>query len=365
MRSHSELHLVVPGICGPLAETQSLKSSPVIDRWLATLARSSQQASAKTFESVIAEILDLEIEGDFPSAALTLLADASYDPARFYMHADPVHLQADMDHAILTSSADLDISDEQANTLCETLNRHFKSDGLTFLKQNKDQWFVESENDIDMQTTSLVEATGRNINFLLPQGAGSARWKQLMTEAQMLLHAHECNENREGKGQHSINSLWFHGCGNLADLDHTKVNHTMVDHICSDDEMLRGLANQLRCEHIKVPATADDYVEYLLSCEPGSRSILHLSQLEHLVNYSDVSIWLKQLDRMLQDWVYPLVKNASRNNIKVTLYPCDGKSYLFSRYDFLRFWRRAGLDKAGLGKAGLEKYISSYQSCDN
>lgn len=349
MQPSSELHLIVPGICGPLAEIQSLKSSPVVAQWLRTLSRSSCRSSAGSVNDVIAEILDLDSNGDFPSAALTLLANDMYDAKMYYMHADPVHLQADMDHAILTSSADLEIKDDESSALCETLNQHFEQDGLRFLILNKEQWFVASKHGISMNTTPLVDATGRNINFILPQGEDSARWKQVLTEAQMLMHSHAVNTARENSGLASINSLWFHGCGDLAEFPDNEVKV-----ICSQSDMFKGLASHIRCDYMDKPATVNEFADYLLSCQQGATSVLHMAELEHLVNYTDVSLWLAQLTELLERWVYPLLKITKKNNIKVTLYPCNGKSYQFSKYDSLKLWRHVWR------KNELEEYVGCY-----
>mgnify|MGYP001827510713 FL=1 len=349
MQKRSELHLIVPGICGPLAETQALHDNLAVKQWLKTLSRSRCQSSVEGEHGVLTEILALKYEDGFPSAALTLLANDLYDAGMFYMHADPVHLQADMDHAVLTSSADLDITTQESSAICAALDQHFHQDDLTFFTLNKDQWFVSSKDKIRMQTTSLVDATGRNVNFILPAGDDSSLWKQRLTEAQMLMHLHELNVARENAGLQSINSLWFHGPGDLE----VSVSDPVAT-ICGDNGMLKGLAKHIQCDHVEVPESVAAYAEYLSSCKPGSRNILELSQLDHLVNYTDVSLWTNALEQLLQQWIYPLLKLMSKNNITVTLYPCNGKRYRFSKYDVLRFWRQAG------GKDKIEDYVSSY-----
>ncbi|MBT8118524.1 MAG: hypothetical protein KJN89_02305 [Gammaproteobacteria bacterium] len=349
MQKPSELHLIVPGICGPLAETQAPHANPAVKRWLKTLSKSRCQPSGEDEHDVIAEVLGLEYKDSFPSAALTLLANDLYDDGMFCMHADPVHLQADMDHAVLTSSADLDIAVQESSAICAALDQHFHQDGLTFFTLNKDQWFVSSKEKIRMETTSLVDATGRNVNFILPAGEDSPRWRQRLTEAQMLMHSHELNMTRERAGLPSINSLWFHGPGELE----VSVSDPVAS-ICSNDDMLKGLAKHIQCDHIKVPESVAAYAEYLSSGEPGSRHILQFSQLEHLTNYTDVSLWMNALEQLLQQWVYPLLKLMSKNNITLTLYPCNGKCYRFSKYDVLCFWRQAGR------KDKIEDYVSSY-----
>ncbi len=340
MSDNAELHIIAPGICGPLAETDSLHSSPVINRWIKILSRSRCLPSQGNVNDVITSLFKLNIKNDFPSAALTLLANDMYDPEKFYMHADPVHLQADIDNALLRPGADLNISIAETETFCATLNQHFEVDGLTFLALNKNQWFVSCEKKISMQTTSLSYATGRNINCLLPEGEDAIRWKQILTEVQMLMFAHELNAARENRAQLSINSLWFHGVGEPGEIESTSINN-----LCSNHDVFKGLASCIKCDHLKVPDSVTGYMDYLLSCERGATNVLHLAELEHLVNYTDVEPWLNQLEKVLDNWIYPLIVFANKNNIRLILYPCNDKKYQFSKYDVLKFWRNDSLEK--------------------
>jgi hypothetical protein len=340
MSVKSELHIIAPGICGPLADTSPLASSPVIDRWVKTLSKARSLPSSYNTNELVTSLFDSEFKKGFPSAAFTLLANGLYDPSRFYMHADPVHLQADIDSALLTPGVALNISDVESSVFCQTLNQYFNQDGLTFLVLNNNAWFVSSSDEIKLSTTSLLDATGRNINYLLPSGEDAVRWQQILTEAQMLLHAHEQNVARENAGQASINSLWFHGSAEL-----TITENSSVGSLCSDRDTLKGFAGHIKCDYLNVPDSVNVYTDYLLSCEAGTRNVLHLADLEYLTNYTDVTPWLDQLEDVLDNWIYPLLTFASKNNIKVTLYPCAGKQYHFSKSDALKFWRKDSLEK--------------------
>ncbi len=344
MNANSELHIIVPGVCGPLAEIQSLTNNRIIKNWIKVLSRSSPGPSSSNLNDVVASIFNLSIEGDFPSAALTLLAFDKYEASMSYMCADPVHLQADMDHAILTSSADLAISDNESTVLRDALNQHFNQDGLCFIATGKDNWFVASKEKIQINTTPLSDAVGRNINFILPKGETSAFWKQVLTEAQMLMHSHDINNKRESLDLQSINSLWFHGCGELPE-----VNKCHVSSVCSNDDMFKGLARHVQCDYLPLAESASEYAELLFNdismANDETVNVLHLSDLEHLVNYTDVTLWLEKLTEVLDHWVYPLLKMANKNKIKVILYPCNEKQYQFSRYDALKFWRQERLEQ--------------------
>jgi len=223
MSAVSELHLIIPAACGPLAEVQSLHNNSVLKHWVNTLSRAHSAVSADNLHDVIKSVFSLSIDGDLPTAALTMFANQMHDASLNYLHADPVHLRADLDHAILSSSEDMSIKENEAEQLCAALNQHFNQDGLDFFRINNNQWVLSSKKPIQMNTTPLVDAVGRNVNFILPQGEGSGKWKQLLTEAQMLMHAHEVNINRDNHGYQSINSLWFHGCGKLPVITGSKI----------------------------------------------------------------------------------------------------------------------------------------------
>lgn len=349
MSNKIKLHLIVPGIGGPLADTEILKSNPILNQWFNVLSRSNASSNLNNTYGVIAELFNLKTNNNFPSAALTLFSDAEFDDNKHYMHADPVHMQADMDHAVLTSSQDLNISESESTSLCESLNQHFNQDDLEFTALENGQWVVSAKQVIDISTTPLLESIGRNINFILPSGKDSMRWKQLLTEAQMLMHAHDVNVNRENIGQKVINSLWFHGCGSLPEINENNINH-----VCSDQTLLKGTANYVRCDYAIIPDTVENYIERLLENGRGSTNVLHLAQLEHLVNYTDVNIWLDKLTELLNLWIYPLLKASSGYEIELTLYDCNKKQYQFSKYDSLKFW------KSVFGKGKIEQYVDSY-----
>ena len=350
MPNKSELHLIVPGLCGPLAETHTLKKNRDFNAWLKRLARAEQSASQANTDAVIATIINLKLDNEFPSAALSLFANGMYDTDKHYMCADPVHLRADLSQAVLTSSEDLAINKRESAELRETLNQHFQQDQIKIISIDNKQWFVASNNIIAMKTTALVEAVGRNINFILPEGQDSTRWKQVLTEAQMLMHTHEVNTDREIAGVATINSLWFHGCGDLPDITEYKHSQHKISSICSSHNVLKGVANLVESEYLLLPESAGDYIEQLshrelLKLENNSKNILHLSTLEHLVNYSDGSVWLEELLVLLEHWIYPILKMANKNNISVILYSCAGKQYTFSKYDVLKVWKQAVLEQ--------------------
>lgn len=354
MRSHSkdelELHVIVPGICGPVSDTSLLENNDQIARWVKSLSRSTSEASYTNIDEAIRGIIDIGLgEGDLPTAALTMCAQPGYDKHKYYMHAVPVHLQADMDHAVLTPATDISITDADATALCDSLNKHFEQDGLFFNRLSKDQWIIGTDEEIRITTTSLSDAVGRNINFLLPRGEDSGKWKKVLTEAQMLMYSHEVNDWREEKGLMSINSLWFYGAGRLPlkqppssreQSSRTTEVSTRDIRDCSlrsNDVMFKGLAEYTGCKYLDC-SSADQYIRHL--GEAGvSKYILHLTDLEHVVNYTDVTIWLRALEKVLEQWIYPLLSYSNKHKASLSMYPCNGRCYRFSNTDRWKIWR--------------------------
>ena len=358
----SEIHVIAPGICGPLCEIESLNQSDTVRQWVQRLCRSEEQVSYDNQDDAVIGIFDLETGGgDLPSAALLMKANHRYADERYYIQAAPVHLEADLDHAVLTPAADISISENEAAALCEALNRHFAEDGLSFDMLSKDQWVVSSSDEILVSTTSLSEAIGRNINFLLPYGETSGYWKKILTEAQMLMYSHDVNSRRNDSGLMTINSLWFYGAGRLPGLQEKGSQETAAEKseeltISSRDDMFKGIAAAIGCE-FQQSESVESFIDYIRSTDHSGfgkrklghgnagnlKHVLHLSDLEHVVNYTDVMPWTQCLEVLLVQWIYPLMSYATQQGMHMVLYPCNGKQYRFSKHDRWKFWRRCEL----------------------
>src|SRR2546423_1142313 len=152
---------------------------------------------------------------DWPVAPYTLLADGGAPGPHYWMRADPVHLQVGRDSLGLADSAAFEVSRAESDALVDALNRHF---GQTMLFQplRPARWYVRLEKAPDVQTTPAAAARGVAIDEKLPSWPDAMRFHALMNEAQMLLHEHPVNAEREARGVPSLNSIWFCGAGVIA-----------------------------------------------------------------------------------------------------------------------------------------------------
>jgi len=86
----------------------------------------------------------------------------------------------------------------------------------------------------------------------------------------------------------------------------------------SDDDVLVGMA---RCyQHDCLPLAQHEQLanETVLLCD---------SRLLSPASYGDVERWLEQLQTLLDELLWPLLAQARRQRVMLTIYPCHGRAY--------------------------------------
>ena len=78
----------------------------------------------------------------------------------------------------------------------------------------------------DYHAPSLDYAQSDILEAFLPHGNDLKRWQKLLTELQMLLHAHPVNATRAQRGARSINSLWLDQVAPASAMPHDALNST-------------------------------------------------------------------------------------------------------------------------------------------
>lgn len=210
--SATTLHLVVPGLTGPRPIDRA-PTAPALE-WL--LARARSHAVAADPESLLLQLFGLPVaaEVEQPVAALTRLGDGgAVDGEGWWLRADPVHLRADLHGVLLADARALAIDATEAALLAAAFDHTFATDGLQLDVPHPQRWYLRLPADPGIRTRPLAEVIGRDINALLPQGSAARRWRTLMTEVQMLFHAHPVNRAREEQQLPLLNGLWFWGGG--------------------------------------------------------------------------------------------------------------------------------------------------------
>ncbi len=264
----------------------------------------------------------VERQRDWPVAPYTLLADGGAPERHFWMRADPVHLRVGRDSLVLADGAAFEVSRAESEALVETLNRHFGRTML-FYPMRPARWYVRLEKAPELHTTPAAAARGVAIDEMLPSGPDAVRFHALMNEAQMLLHEHPVNAEREARAEPALNSIWFWG-GGVIDAERARP----FSMVFGDDPLARGLA---LAAGIPVRALPKDAGSVLAALGDEGRALVVL----------DAPREARLLER---DWFGPLLAALKSGRIgMLTLQLCGVDSLLeveTVRSDLRYFWRR-------------------------
>ncbi len=332
-------HLLIPGLFPPFRpETRNALRDLPLPALGTLLARGSRKTLADdSMDAWLCRSFGVEKQHDWPIAAFTLLANGGNPGDDFWLLAEPVHLQLQRDRLVLVDAGNLDITQDEANSLTAALNEHFADEGLRFFPTRPGHWHLRLPRPPRLETHSLEAAIGRNIRNMLPSGPDGKRWHSLLNETQMLLHRHPVNEAREQRGLLPVNSIWPWGGGVLR----TGL-HSHFAHIRADNALARGLAIAVGTPCANAPETA---TEWLDDTQAGSHHLVVLDALRTTALYGDVLRWRETLLRLEKSWLAPLRHALSRGKLsRLTLYAFDSgqaMSFSVSRTDLWKIWLRS------------------------
>jgi hypothetical protein len=172
-----------------------------------------------------------------PVAALTRAVDAPGDADGFWLRADPAFVRADMATGRLMAWSELGLSAAEAQALIAPLRPLFGDEGLLLDAPHPARWYLRLPERVELPDFSdPFDALGDDLREHLPQGSHGRRWLRLLTEAQVLLHNHPLNLERQRQGQPPVNSLWFWGAGTRPHQVATRFAAVQ-----SDEPLLRAL----------------------------------------------------------------------------------------------------------------------------
>lgn len=145
-----------------------------------------------------------------PSAAAW--AAAGGDAALSWALLSPVHLAVGTDGVDVLPPAALQLSESDAARFAAVLRELWpEHEGWQWRLLDATRWAIGHATALDgLAAASIERAAGRPIEPWLPDSRVLRRWQN---EAQMLLHGHALNAEREAAGQHAINSVWIGDIG--------------------------------------------------------------------------------------------------------------------------------------------------------
>lgn len=336
MAADQHLTLLVPGLLGPLDPTAEwLRELPELAALERLLGRAQVRTErANTLEKVLTEFLrpSLRPGAVFPAAPLSYFADKDRRPSGSVIRADPVHLRADRDRALLFGSRLLALQAAEAQQLVASFNTHFVTEGLTLELGTTERWYMRFASPLDLRTTPLDDVLGRDVTAYLPAGEDAPKWRRILNETQMLFHAHPVNEVRQSRGMPAVNSLWLWGNGTLP----TSFENKYV-WLSGEDPSLVGLAKLAGCERVKPPQNADGWQQ---SAKLGGDYLHFDRRLRDHLAHGELAEWSASLAQLENDWFAPLLYHLRKGRLaSLRIAPADGRSFLITKAGLRRFWR--------------------------
>lgn len=293
------------------ADALAMSHTPALARMFAagTLQRHSIPLTAKLLND-----FDIIQQADWPSASLAALELGIANHQDYYFSVNLVHLDLRTDYFALQKLSD--ISHEHSDALVDSLNAHFREQGLFFSPSSDAAMMVMSTATLPLITTHyLHQALGHDIRHFLPTGEDALHWRMMINEIQMLLHDHPVNRQRETRNQLPVNSIWLEGGGRLP--ERALQNKTLM----SNHDVVRGLAKLVACEHLDL---LDSFSE--------------LEYVDHLV------VWMDDRRDVDQHWCLPMLEALRGATVQqLNLYFSLAQqtySLTVKPIDMWKFWRR-------------------------
>jgi hypothetical protein len=307
-----KISFLIPGYLPPgrLVEPETAENNSqatVAMQWQTGLIQQPWQAN---FE----QHLGLSEASGLHLPAARLLSEGQSDSSGIVC-ADPIHLQADRDTAKLLPAEMLNITDEEADGLLKDINEFLKADDFTLFRIKDRGWFL-----LGMDASSLASfppsfLANRNASAYMPEGEGSGQWRRLMTELQMLLHAHPINERREQLGKLPINSLWFWGGaapyseeGVLEDSAESA--STPIGTVFADDEFSRAA-----CAQFQVPCRSLNEFDPM-HCE---NALVVDTRIAKAIFARDESGMHRVIEQINQGWLEPISQRINSGEVQELL----------------------------------------------
>lgn len=288
-------------------------------------------------ETWLCQAFEVEPGEDWPVAALTAAVDGLPAESDWWLRADPVHLQMQRNSTRVLAAPALTLTDEEAATLTRALNAHFSGDDITIDAAHPLRWYIRQTAATEVAAPPLSAIAGQAVRGAPLTGARASHWHRVLTEAQMVLHEHPLNVDRETRGLPAVNSLllWGGGCRPAVPGRH-------FSHVWSDDALATALAVQSGAAFADTPANAANWFAH--KPEPGSRHLVTIDRVHHAARYGGPDAWIKAVAAIEELWFAPLWAALERRRLGELVIVATGPGQCqrcsLQPADKFKFWRR-------------------------
>lgn len=261
-------------------------------------------------------------------AALRLWGQTGDRPAIWVAAADPVHLEAMMDHLRLRAFDRGQVSLPELRGLYESLQQALGDDEAIAFARIGRCGYVRGSTPIATAALSAELIDDRRPDDFPLGGGDAAMHDSLLSEMQMTLHGHPVNEWREASGRPTVNSVWLWGGGHAPETDIREIFP-----LFTNDPLFKGYWRS--CAGT-VKNWSGDFRRCLRIASGGFVVATRQAGASRAADLTG-----KMLTQLSE------LQRAGRLS-RLTLIFRDGLKAELRRYDRLRFWRRASsLSDAG------------------
>ncbi|NVN92380.1 MAG: cofactor-independent phosphoglycerate mutase [Desulfuromonadales bacterium] len=153
------------------------------------------------------------------------------------------------------------ITTAEGRMLVETLQEKLGSDEFEFHPGVSYRHLMVWRGGRDgMQVTPPHDISGKPILNYLPTGDGADRLNEIMNHAQMALHDHPVNKQRQQEGKCQANSVWFWGHGKTPRVDSYRDKFGLSGAVISAVDLIKGIGLCAGLDSINV-AGATGYID--------------------------------------------------------------------------------------------------------
>jgi hypothetical protein len=333
-------HLLVPNLFWPATAgvaPYAALALPALEMMLARGARA--RLAGCCLERWLAAAFHVDPTDASPLAPLALRGDGVEPGSHCWITADPVHLKVHGAHVILAEASRYTIARQEADELVAALNAHFGARGIAFIAPTPQRWYARIAAAPRIRTVPTAEVAGRPIEDFLPQDEDGASWRAILNEAQMLLHQHPCNEQREARGELPVNSVWFWGAGCAPSVAADPPYRV----IWSDHPLASGLAAASSAEARALPRSGQSLLGDVRTA-PRNGTHLVVLEIPPAMAYGDIAAWREAVLALEENWLAPLLAGLWGDVPDAITLHALGRDFSYTtaltRRDRYRFWRR-------------------------
>ena len=238
----------------------------------------------------------------------------------------PIHLEASHDNARLLPAQCLSLSAEESTSLIATLNELWNADDICITAHSAIDWQLTGQNATALDCLPPAMLAYQSVADSLPRSSEAAQWRRLLTEAQMLLHEHPVNIDRQQRGLLSVNSIWCFG-GAVFSEPAEKTQTTLY----ANDPFTHGLAKRLSIDCIAV----DDF-NVAASAELAAKSntdqdkqvLVADTRLQQAWLANEYDQFIAARDNIIQHLLQPInAAHFSAKHVNFHIDDCNGNQY--------------------------------------